>query len=59
MRSMRPRHSASYWSSRPRARRSPSMLVRTTLRRPLRSLVTRPARSSTATCFCTAAKLMG
>ena len=34
MRSMRPRHSASYWSSRPRARRSPSMLVRTTLRRP-------------------------
>ncbi len=39
--------------------RSPSTLVRTTLRRPMRSLVTSPARSSTATCFCTAAKLMG
>ena len=35
------------------------MLVRTTLRRPVRSLVMSPARSSTATCFCTAAKLIG
>ena len=45
MRSMRPRHSSSYWSSRRRATRRPSRLVRTTFRRPMRCLVTKPARS--------------
>src|SRR5688572_17985890 len=59
IRSTRPRQSSSYRSSRRRATASPWTLVRTTLRRPIRCLLTRPARSSTATCFCTAAKLMG
>src|SRR5438445_8226385 len=59
MRSMRARHSSSYWSSRRRATSSASRLVRTTLRRPMRCFVIRPARSRTATCFWTAAKLMG
>src|SRR5207253_1625471 len=58
MRSIRPCHSSSYRSSKLRATRIPSMLVRTTLRRPMRRLLTRPARSSTAMCFCTAAKLI-
>ena len=38
MRSIRPRHSSSYRSSSPRARRSRSMLVWTTLRRPVACL---------------------
>src|SRR5207245_3993314 len=59
MRSIRARHSSSYWSSRRRATSSASRLVRTTLRRPMRCFVIRPARSRTATCFWTAAKLIG
>src|SRR6202171_780483 len=59
MRSIRARHSSSYWSSRWRATSSASRLVRTTLRRPIRCFVIRPARSRTATCFWTAAKLIG
>src|SRR5438132_5089446 len=59
MRSIRARHSSSYWSSRRRATSSASRLVRTTLRRPMRSFEIRPARSRTATCFWTAAKLIG
>ena len=45
MRSTRSRHSSSYWSSRRRATRSDSRLVRTTFRRPMRCLWMRPARS--------------
>src|SRR5713226_7130916 len=59
MRSIRARHSSSYWSSTRRATSSASRLVRTTLRRPMRCFVIRPARSRTATCFWTAAKLIG
>src|SRR5918992_1293326 len=58
MRSIRSRHRSSYRSSRRRATRSASRLVRTTFRRPVRRLVTSPARSRIATCFWTAAKLM-
>jgi hypothetical protein len=42
-----------------RARLTARASVRTSCSRPRRSLVTRPARSNTATCFCTAAKLIG
>src|SRR5690606_22847908 len=59
IRSTRPRQTASRWSSACRARRTASRSVRTSCSLPRRCLVTRPARSSTATCFCTAAKLMG
>src|SRR6185436_255121 len=59
IRPIRPRQSSSYRSSRPRATRSPSSRARTTFLRPTRSLVTSPARSRIATCFCTAAKLIG
>jgi hypothetical protein len=41
------------------ARRARATLVRTTFGRPMRCLLTRPARSRLATCFCTAAKLIG
>src|SRR5438093_8475364 len=59
MRSIRARQSSSYWASKRRATSSASRLVRTTLRRPARCFVIRPARSRTATCFWTAAKLIG
>src|SRR5262249_44406855 len=42
IRSIRLRHSSSYWSSRRRTTRSRSRLVRTILRRPMRSFVTSP-----------------
>src|SRR4029079_6647693 len=59
IRSTRPRQAESTWSSACRARLTASRLVRTSCSRPRRSLLTRPARSNTATCFCTAAKLIG
>src|SRR3954468_19582423 len=59
MRSTRPRHRSSSSSSARRARATAVASVRTSVSRPRRSLATRPARSSTATCFWTAAKLIG
>jgi hypothetical protein len=58
IRSMRPRQIASYWPSRRAAVRMVVTSPDTIRSRPRRCLVTRCARSSTATCFCTAAKLM-
>src|SRR5690606_11486724 len=59
IRSIRSSQSASSWSSRNRARRTAVTSALTSCSRPRGRLVTRPASSSTATCFCTAAKLIG
>src|ERR671919_638779 len=58
-RSIRSRHSSSNRSRCRRVSAIPARLPRTSRSRPRRRLVTRPARSRTPTCFCTAAKLIG
>src|SRR5919108_1039962 len=59
IRSTRPRQVASSSSRAWRARSTAAASVWTSCSRPRRTFTTRPARSSTATCFCTAAKLIG
>src|SRR5690606_15780565 len=59
IRSTRARQTVSSSSSACLTRRTAAGSVRTSCSRPRRCLVTRPARASTATCFCTAAKLIG
>src|SRR5918997_453902 len=58
MRAMRPRQSCSSSVSMDATDRTASTSPLANCSRPLRRLVSRPAFSSTATCFCTAAKLM-
>ena len=59
IRSTRPRQTVSRRSSAAWARSRASVSARTIDSRPTRCLLTSSARSSTATCFCTAARLIG
>src|SRR5262249_59859852 len=59
MRATRSRQISSSWSRASWAARSDAGMLATRCSRPWRCLVTNPALSRTATCFCTAAKLIG